>query len=773
MAYVNAVENKLINNAWELKMMECPLIPMGAVTGRPSREFIRQRLGELRKCGITQYLIYPRSGCELAYMSDEWLDACETVVEEAEALGFTSLWLYDEYNWPSGQCGGRVQAADPDFRLPTLLAVPDGAGGRRFRIEHDVRYPNVLNPKAVELFIELTHERYAARLGRYFGTLIKGIFTDEPSPGYVGRFEKEEGARCIPCYPELEAEYERETGRALRADFDHPAFPETCHRLIGRRFRTVFFDRLRSWCDAHGLLLTGHLMAEFSVREAKCFNGDPLLAIEGFSLPGLDEIQTRTTAGGIEWLTFGTARSGIERRGNGGLAELFALGPADLPVAKLRQMIWLAALFGVDRYVLAVNQLDFRGNIGKPDWFNPMSADQPWFASAEFLAEDAGIAAGVARKRAVPELEVRYPADEYELHPLLEALVRAQRPWRLIASEATPSPEAPEVLAGSVSGIRFERRREAVSSVDEAVALLDRLLPRRLSVESSAGTPAPDLLVREYEDGTVAVLDLTDAPGERLLRLKRNGAVTEFVLPGRGRAVFPGWTVRRGGPNFCRPSFRNGAYRFSVGQPLESVRLALRKYGEPVRALLDGRAIDTAAPVPGLPEGFAGLYLGSGPLRLEAGTHLLELADGGDSYPYLPAAWLVGEFSWFPPDRLEPDRGDGRGLSGFAGEVIQSGTLEIPVDAAGFDLDCDEFVTEISFDGESLGTRLWPPFFWNVPERFRGRRVACRIVRRTSIGPIFGELGSGEAARPAWTRNRIPGGFPLRHPVVEPRFRRV
>lgn len=147
-------------------MMECPLIPMGAVTGRPSREFIRQRLGELRKCGITQYLIYPRSGCELAYMSDEWLDACETVVEEAEALGFTSLWLYDEYNWPSGQCGGRVQAADPDFRLPTLLAVPDGAGGRRFRIEHDVRYPNVLNPKAVELFIELTHERYAARLGR-------------------------------------------------------------------------------------------------------------------------------------------------------------------------------------------------------------------------------------------------------------------------------------------------------------------------------------------------------------------------------------------------------------------------------------------------------------------------------------------------------------------------------------------------------------------------------------------------------------------------------
>ncbi|AVM44546.1 hypothetical protein C5Q97_07375 [Victivallales bacterium CCUG 44730] len=44
------------------------------------------------------------------------------------------------------------------------------------------------------------------------------------------------------------------------------------------------------------------------------------------------------------------------------------------------------------------------------------------------------------------------------------------------------------MLGGSVSGIRFERRREAVSSMDEAVALLDRLLPRRLPVESSRRT---------------------------------------------------------------------------------------------------------------------------------------------------------------------------------------------------------------------------------------------------------------------------------------------
>ncbi len=46
-------------------MSECPLIPMGAITGRPSREFIEHKLSQYRRQGITQFLLYPRSGCEL------------------------------------------------------------------------------------------------------------------------------------------------------------------------------------------------------------------------------------------------------------------------------------------------------------------------------------------------------------------------------------------------------------------------------------------------------------------------------------------------------------------------------------------------------------------------------------------------------------------------------------------------------------------------------------------------------------------------------------
>ena len=60
---------------------ECPLVPMGAVTGKPDRKMISETLTALREVGITQYLIYPRSGCELEYLSPEWFDTCRIFFE--------------------------------------------------------------------------------------------------------------------------------------------------------------------------------------------------------------------------------------------------------------------------------------------------------------------------------------------------------------------------------------------------------------------------------------------------------------------------------------------------------------------------------------------------------------------------------------------------------------------------------------------------------------------------------------------------------------------
>ena len=71
-----------------VELQENPLIPMAAVTGRPTREFVRDFMAEYRRVGITQFLIYPRSGCEVEYLSEEWFQLVQNVLDAAEELGF-------------------------------------------------------------------------------------------------------------------------------------------------------------------------------------------------------------------------------------------------------------------------------------------------------------------------------------------------------------------------------------------------------------------------------------------------------------------------------------------------------------------------------------------------------------------------------------------------------------------------------------------------------------------------------------------------------------
>ena len=137
---------------------ELPLIPMGAITGRPDLQKVKSFLTAFREAGFTQFMLYPRTGCEVEYLSKEWFDFCSMIVEVCRELGFTSLWLYDEFNWPSGQCGGKIMAENPDHALQ-YLAVSEKEGVYTFARGSNPLRPDVLNPEAMKKFIEYTHEQ--------------------------------------------------------------------------------------------------------------------------------------------------------------------------------------------------------------------------------------------------------------------------------------------------------------------------------------------------------------------------------------------------------------------------------------------------------------------------------------------------------------------------------------------------------------------------------------------------------------------------------------
>lgn len=756
-------------------MQECPLIPMGAVTGRPDRKMISETLTALREVGITQYLVYPRSGCELEYLSSEWFDTCRIFFEEGERLGFTSMWLYDEFNWPSGQCGGRIMRENPDYALHYLQVLEEGDGSFSFRKGCNPARPDVLNADAMRAFLQSTHEKYAEQFSPLFGRLIKGFFTDEPSFLYVWHGESIPGERLrIACYPGLEEDYTALTGNQLQNDIAcclktgcDPFWQPFVHQLLGNRFRDAFVRPIRDWCSAHNLLLTGHLMDEVSSGKSLAASGRPLEIIDQFSLPGMDEIFTRQFNDTMEWLTLATAEHGIRHVGNGGLAELFALGPCDMPLARMKKMIHLAGMFGIDHYVLAVAQLDMRGNVEKCNYFNPYSRTQPWFRALKLLGADAALSAEIAGKDFTPEIQIRYPRVPRPLNDLLTQLTDRQRNWGVIREEENGN--APFILRLEREGITEERSGRRWDSVEVFLNDLEKISPLRVYVTELDGSHARDIFLRNYADGSTEVVNLSRSPQGRTLLLHRNGQTIPFSLAFDGTVSFGGWKIELDRPNLKRLEFEDGVCRFTTEEPLPGVTLALRNYGGRAELLLDGAPVVPQDSCNSLPQGFRELYGETLPFDLPAGEHRLELAAPCKDYPYLPIAFLIGAFA-DNGDGVRRYSGNGIGLRNYIGKLIQQGEVTIPVDATLVRLETDNLFTELFLDGESLGERAWAPFAWRIPERFAGRRVQLRLERYTSCGPMFGTRAFEPGiSGSSWLQTYAPqGGIP--HPVAEPVF---
>lgn len=764
----------------------CPLIPMGAITGKPDEAKIRQTLEAFRAVGIDQYLIYARSGLEYEYMGEEWLRMCEQFARHAQRLNM-ALWLYDEYNWPSGSCKGRVPAENPDFESRQYAVFTNHSGACEWQVVHAPGWVDNYSFKAMERFIELTHKAYERRLGPYLGSTVVGIFTDEPAhPTPVSLSRKP--ALLFRYFDGAEAEYRSATGRELRADVEAYVADRSkdevwsvYYGLLGERFRKAYFDPIRAWCDRVGVLSTGHLIAENDTCSSALYNGKPLHALKGLTLPGMDEIGTRCDPANIEWLTLAVAQHAAGRNGNGGLVELFALGPSDMRHATQRQMLWLCAMHKMDRYLLAIAPLDARGNVEKFGYYNPLTPTQPWFPALRLLADESRVAARYAAKPVRCDVGLRYPqreaarlASKRQAHPRLLATLR-----RLSALQVTYDLyeedelcDKPVVLAFEGTSLRDEKAGRVFASADEAAAHAKAVCPPALWVETADGRAPEGVLLRHYQDGSAAVLGLSANAHGRLRLARRNGAPVPFELPARGvfvwepssaqdgaraaqapevRAVSaePRFQIALSADNTLRLAFdTNGVARVKVEVPVAGARIAVRRHPAACAVTLDGRAVPAEQPCDRLRPGLDELYRQSAPFRLEAGEHAFAVTAGGsDTNYFLPVAVLAGGFA---VDRgalqaLPQTVGAGalwrQGLAGFAGRVTYTAEVAVPAHAGEVKLRLDTggLFTAVSLAGQALGERAWAPFEWPVPAEIRGRAVELRVTVWTSVAPLFGD----------------------------------
>ena len=679
------------------------MIPFVAVTGKPTEMEIRAKVAAIHAQRMESFCIYARSGLELEYMGEEWLKVCEWFCDEAERRGM-KVWLYDEYNWPSGSCKGRVTKENESWRYQEygVFRNPDGTFHWTSAIGKWDR-PNVYESAAVARFVELTHDVYAKRLSRWFANkTIVGIFADEPGTCDIVRFPEGEPLVAFRKYSGLEEEYRAVAGRSFRKDVEK--WLETregdvwsvCTDLAGKRFRSAYFDQIRAWCDRHGILFTGHLMSENDIYASVSDNGNPVSALRGMSLPGMDEIRTvfdiDAVPRPIEWLTYNLARQAILYRGNGGLAELYACGPANHVPATLRTVMWLCAFHGIDHYVTCMDAMDMRGLLEKHCYLSCTGPIQPWYERhARVLAAEARIAAEWARKTvAEREVAVRYPnhaaarlaragrTDDIpgpDINGLLRELELNQFTCRLVDEDETT--DLPLVFSCRESG-RFDEERTGKKGLTAecVVKLCRERLPAGFVVLEQNGAPARDLLVRTFTDGSSAVLNLQGVSARTLVAV-RGGKRTVFELPGRGVARFAAgalpdapprpsavqslaevkWNLSLDVPNIRRVNFdamKNGSLK--VADSLKDVRLATREFtrsyaitpwgwaveldqqvpgveiirniASPYAFEMDGTRVDASEPCTSLRPGYNPLYRQTKPFDLAAGTHRLTIASG-------------------------------------------------------------------------------------------------------------------------------------------------
>jgi hypothetical protein len=150
----------------------------------------------------------------------------------------------------------RYFASEP---TPVLdVTLPEGSHKLLVSVQVEVehhkywnKFVDVLNPKAIARFMQLTHERYRERYGDQFGERIASIFADETAPVWSDRlpaaFREEYGYDLVGAMPALH-------------DADHPQHVQVSydlHRLKYRLFCQSFEEPIAAWCQACGLAYSG------------------------------------------------------------------------------------------------------------------------------------------------------------------------------------------------------------------------------------------------------------------------------------------------------------------------------------------------------------------------------------------------------------------------------------------------------------------------------------------------------------------------------------
>lgn len=313
-------------------------------------EHLTWQLNEMKDKGVYECVVHARKGLEVEYLSDTWFNRVGVVLEHAEKIGM-KIWLYDENNWPSGFANGKVIEYDSDLcgkcisrekiypQIGVPIKVEEIRGTKvigviasfkneefyditeqrnewysetlRWEVfvfrQRDISYApaysvipyiDVLNRRAVDKFIELTHVEYKKRFSNYFGTTLKGFFTDEPGL-YQNYISQAKNLDTIPWTPEYRSFFMKKKGYdillylgALWEDMGDLSLKTRVdfYEIIAEMYMENYFKPLYQFCEENQLQSIGHVPQEESFKTVVEQSAHFFQTMRYLHVPGIDLI---------------------------------------------------------------------------------------------------------------------------------------------------------------------------------------------------------------------------------------------------------------------------------------------------------------------------------------------------------------------------------------------------------------------------------------------------------------------------------------------------
>ena len=475
MLYKKNTEESLKKELFKNPTSEYRGTPFWALNSHLTKEELCRQIDVFKEMGLGGFHLHVRTGLENEYLGEEYMELMRDTVVKAKNEEMLA-WLYDEDRWPSGAAGGLV-TKDKKYRARCLFFTPfkdgkfsgindfwinkkenplacydiildkdgflssykrigenDEAEGTKWYAFLEVANPagwyngqtylDTLSHEAVERFIEVTHEKYKAKVGDEFNKTIPAIFTDEPQfiRKRVLNNSYDQMDIIMPWtdkVPELYKQmYSADIFETLPEVFwDKPGSEPSVHRyryhdFISELFASAFADAIGQWCNENDIALTGHMMEEPTLHSQTAALGEAMRSYRSFALPGIDMLCNRH-----EFTTAKQAQSAVHQYGyEGMLSELYGVTGWDCDFRTYKhQGDWQACL-GVTIRVPHLSWYAMKGE-AKRDYPASIHYQSPWYKKYNLIEDHfARVNTALTRGKPVVKVGVIHPVESYWLH---------------------------------------------------------------------------------------------------------------------------------------------------------------------------------------------------------------------------------------------------------------------------------------------------------------------------------------------------------------------